>query len=51
MLLSGRVFSEAEQSPSATAVRELTRLLTTDPAWTTSLLPIRDGLIVAQKSK
>jgi predicted O-methyltransferase YrrM len=31
-------------------VREFTRLVTTDPAWTASIVPIRDGLLVARRS-
>ena len=49
MLWSGRIFDPADQSADTAGVRELTRLLTTNPAWTTSVLPIRDGVIVAFK--
>lgn len=47
-LWSGRIFDKSDRSPATEGVRELTRLLTSDPAWTTSLVPIRDGLLVAQ---
>jgi hypothetical protein len=30
-------------------VRELTRLLTTDPNWISSLVPIRDGMLIAYR--
>ncbi len=46
-LWHGRVFDHADASGATRGVRELTRRLATDPAWTTSLLPIRDGLLVA----
>ena len=49
MLWSRRIFDEKEQSADANGVRELTRLLQ-QPGWITSLLPIRDGLLVALKS-
>ena len=49
MLWSGRIFDEADQSPDTVGVRQLTRLLTTSPNWTTSVLPVRDGIILASK--
>ena len=49
MLWSRRIFDAANQTPDAQGVRELTRLLTQQP-WITSILPIRDGLLVALKS-
>jgi caffeoyl-CoA O-methyltransferase len=49
MLWHGRIFDEADRSPDTEGVRELTRRLTTDPGWVASLVPIRDGLIVAYR--
>jgi predicted O-methyltransferase YrrM len=49
MLWHGGIFDQNEQSPDAQGVREFTRLITTDPGWIASLVPIRDGLIVAYK--
>jgi caffeoyl-CoA O-methyltransferase len=49
MLWHGGIFDPNEQSPDAQGVREFTRLITTDPGWIASLVPIRDGLIVAYK--
>ena len=49
MLWSGRIFDRQDTSADTVGVRELTRLLTTSRAWTTSVLPIRDGVIVAIK--
>lgn len=46
-LYHGRVFDVANQTPATRGVRELVRLLTTDPGWITTVLPVRDGLIVA----
>jgi caffeoyl-CoA O-methyltransferase len=49
MLWSRRVLGDADQTPDTQGVRELTRLLTMPP-WITSIVPIRDGLLIAQKS-
>lgn len=49
ILWSGRVFNRSDDSASTAGVRELTRRLTTDSDWIVSLLPVRDGLIVAYK--
>ncbi len=46
-LYHGRVFDNADVTPSTAGVREFVRRLASDPAWVTSLLPVRDGLIVA----
>jgi predicted O-methyltransferase YrrM len=48
-LWHGRVFDRDDRSPTTTGVREMTRLLTADPGWLTSLVPVRDGLLVAYK--
>lgn len=49
ILWSGRVFDQADKSASANGIRELTRLITNDPDWIVSVLPVRDGLILAYK--
>jgi predicted O-methyltransferase YrrM len=49
MLWSGRIFDEADASPATEGVREFTRRITADENWIVSLVPIRDGLIVARK--
>jgi predicted O-methyltransferase YrrM len=51
MLWHGDIFDERDQSPDTHGVREFTRRITTDPAWIASLVPIRDGLIVAYKKR
>jgi predicted O-methyltransferase YrrM len=48
LLWSGRVFDESDRSEATEAVREFTRLVTADPDWTASIVPIRDGLLVAR---
>jgi predicted O-methyltransferase YrrM len=49
MLWNGQVFDSDDSSESTTAIRELTKLLTNDPGWITTLAPVRDGLIIAYK--
>ncbi len=49
MLWNGRIFNEEDTSVDTEAIREFTRAVTKDPDWVVSLVPIRDGLIVAYK--
>ena len=49
MLWSGRIFDADDHSRDTEGIREFTRRVTTDPDWIASLVPIRDGLIVAYK--
>ena len=47
MLWHGAVFDDANQSDDTQGVREVTRLLTQSPDFIASLVPIRDGVIMA----
>lgn len=47
LLWHGQVLDRNDQDPSTEGVRELTRILTTDPNWVSTLIPIRDGMLVA----
>ena len=47
MLWSGRIFDAEDTSPATEGVREFTRRIKSSPGWIISLVPIRDGLIVA----
>jgi caffeoyl-CoA O-methyltransferase len=49
ILWSGRIFDKKDQSDATEGVREFTRLITQDPDWIVSLIPVRDGLVVAYK--
>jgi predicted O-methyltransferase YrrM len=49
MLWSGRIFDTRDTTADTQGVRELTRMLTTSPRWTTSVIPIRDGVVIATK--
>lgn len=48
-LWSGRIFDDDDVSPATAGVRELTRMLSTSGDWTMSIIPIRDGIILARK--
>lgn len=49
LLWHGRIFDAADQSPETNAIREFTRLVTQSSEWIPALVPIRDGLLVAQR--
>jgi len=49
MLWSGRIWDSSDQSPATSGIREFTRQITTSANWIASLLPIRDGMVVAVK--
>lgn len=51
MLWSGRIFDAANRSAETEAVRRFTATITTDPDWLVTLIPIRDGLILAHKNQ
>ena len=48
LLWGGRIFG-SDGDKDTTGVRELTRILTTDPEWVSSIIPIRDGMLVAYR--
>jgi predicted O-methyltransferase YrrM len=45
----GRIFDAEDRSAATRGVREVTRLLSNDPGWLTTLVPVRDGLLIAYK--
>ena len=49
ILWSGRIFDRKDKSTATEGVREFTRRITQDPDWIVSLVPVRDGVIVAYK--
>jgi caffeoyl-CoA O-methyltransferase len=49
ILWSGRIFNKRDQSTATEGVREFTRLIINDSDWIVSLIPVRDGMIVAYK--
>jgi caffeoyl-CoA O-methyltransferase len=48
LLWSGRIFDASDSSSSTAGIREFTKIVTSDPEWAASIVPIRDGLLVAQ---
>ena len=48
---SGRVWDSTNQEASTQAIRRFNQMITTDSNWVASLVPIRDGLMVAQKKE
>lgn len=50
VLWSGRIFDDGDRSAATEGVRTLTRRLVDDPRWEVTLVPIRDGLLVARKA-
>lgn len=49
MLWHGKIFDAQDRDASTEGVREFTRRITRDDRWIVSLLPVRDGLILAMK--
>jgi caffeoyl-CoA O-methyltransferase len=47
VLWSGRIFDDDDQSPDTRGISEFNRLVTEDPDWVSSILPLRDGLMIA----
>jgi predicted O-methyltransferase YrrM len=50
LLWSGRIFDEANQTREAEGIREFTRLVMDDDGWTATIVPIRDGVLVARRN-
>lgn len=49
MIWSGRVFDEDNREASTEAIRATTRSLVESPHWLVSVVPIRDGLLLAYR--
>jgi predicted O-methyltransferase YrrM len=49
MLWSGRIWDDSDTSAATQGIRELTRLIADDSDFAMSLLPIRDGVLMAVK--
>ena len=49
MIWHGQVFDPADVTPDNLGVKEFTRRITTDPQWIVSLVPLRDGMILATR--
>ncbi|MFH1183608.1 MAG: O-methyltransferase [Chloroflexota bacterium] len=49
MLWSGRIFNRSDRSAATQGVREFTRAIGADPEWIVTLVPVRDGMMVAYR--
>jgi len=49
MLWGGRIFDQRDRSPGTEGVREFTRRLASDEQWISSVVPVRDGLLLAMR--
>jgi caffeoyl-CoA O-methyltransferase len=49
MLWHGAIFDDGDRSEDTQGIREFTQLMTTDPDWISSLVPIRDGMLVSRR--
>jgi predicted O-methyltransferase YrrM len=49
MFWNSRVLDHRDKDATTEGVREFTRVITSDPGWATSIVPIRDGLLVASR--
>jgi len=50
LLWHGRILDRADETAATLAIREYTRLITSDPGWTAMVVPIRDGLLIARRN-
>jgi predicted O-methyltransferase YrrM len=50
LLWHGRVLDDGDETPDTAGVRSLTRLVMGDAGWIGSIVPIRDGILVARKA-
>ena len=50
LLWSGRIFDGRDRSKDTRGIRQFTRRVQADPRWISSVIPIRDGLLVAYRS-
>jgi predicted O-methyltransferase YrrM len=49
LLWSGRIFDKKNRTPDTQGVRKFTSLVMKSPNWSASIVPIRDGVLVARK--
>jgi predicted O-methyltransferase YrrM len=49
LIWHGQVLDPMDKETTTEGVRELTRILTTDPGWISSVIPIRDGMLLAYR--
>jgi caffeoyl-CoA O-methyltransferase len=50
LLWSGRIFDETDRSAATEGIRAFTRLIGERPGWISSIVPIRDGVLVGTRA-
>jgi len=50
VLWHGRIFHEGDISATTVTIREFNRRIATDPGWTATIVPIRDGIMIATRT-
>lgn len=50
VLWSGRIFDRSNLSGDTEGIRDFNRLISASPTWISSLIPIRDGLMLAMRT-
>jgi len=48
LLWGGRILDSSDQSPATNGIREFSARIAASPGWTGSIVPIRDGVLVAR---
>jgi predicted O-methyltransferase YrrM len=48
LIWHGRIFDEDDRSNATEGVRSFTRMVTESPDWTATVVPVRDGVLVAR---
>jgi caffeoyl-CoA O-methyltransferase len=51
LLWSGRIFDPSDETPATRGIREFTERIRSDPNWAATLVPIRDGLLLAHRAQ
>lgn len=49
LLWSGQIFDAEDRTPATEGIRAFTKMVTEDPRWIGSVIPIRDGVLVARR--
>ena len=50
LLWSGRIFDASDTTPATEGIRTFTKMVTDSPGWVSSVIPIRDGVLVARRA-
>lgn len=51
LLWSGRIFDEADTTADTEGIRTFSRMITESSDWSASIIPIRDGVLVARNNR